>query len=188
MIGITLTSDQVRAAPAEVRHWIEREVVAALGLPLQPPRGDAQPEPELASCSLEEVTAIHAQIRSVLPAVNVLFELGRQGAMIPQTGVGAFRLIDIAHHTRLQNIAQVITCLDLITEALRRVRGDAGAVFCGFDREGHCIVDLNTQRSIFRLWQNVIAGQKLAAERQPAESEPSATYGEEPEELDRLGD
>jgi len=186
MIGITLTADQVRAAPAEVRQWIEREVIAALGLPLPPPRGDAAPEPQLASCSQDEVAAILAQIQGVLPAVNVLFELGRHGAMIPQSRVGAFRLIDIAHHTRLQNVAQVVTCLDLITEALRRVRGDAGAVFCGFDREGHCFVDLDTQRNIFRLWQNVIAGQKLATERQPAESEQPAAFGDGPD--DRLSD
>jgi hypothetical protein len=179
MIGITLTADQLRAAPAEVRQWIEREVIAALGLPVQPSRAEAAVEPQLASCSVDEVAAILAQIQGVLPAVNVLFELGRQGAMIPQTGVGAFRLIDIAHHTRLQNIAQVITCLDLITEALRRVRGDANAAFCGFDRDGHCFVDVDTQRNIFRLWQNVIAGQRLAAGRQPAATDPPVPPFEE---------
>ena len=31
MIGITLTSDQIRTAPKEVRQWIEHEAVAALG-------------------------------------------------------------------------------------------------------------------------------------------------------------
>ena len=30
MIGITLTTDQIRNAPAQVRQWIEHEVIAAL--------------------------------------------------------------------------------------------------------------------------------------------------------------
>ena len=29
MIGITLTSEQIRAAPPEVRRWIERQVMAS---------------------------------------------------------------------------------------------------------------------------------------------------------------
>jgi len=32
MIGITLTSEQIRSAPKEVRQWVEHEVIAALGL------------------------------------------------------------------------------------------------------------------------------------------------------------
>jgi len=31
MIGIALTSEQIRAAPPEVRRWVEREVMAAFG-------------------------------------------------------------------------------------------------------------------------------------------------------------
>ena len=31
MIGITLTTDQIRNAPAEVRQWIEHEVIASSG-------------------------------------------------------------------------------------------------------------------------------------------------------------
>lgn len=174
MIGITLTSDQVRAAPAAVRQWIEREVVSALGLPLQPAAEADTEEGRLASCSVEELAAILAQIQGVLPAVNVMFELGRPGTPVAQNRVSAFRLIDVAHHTRLQNIAQVISCLDLIGEALRRLRGDAKAVFCGFDREGHCFVDVETQQNIFRLWQNVVAGQRIAADSMPGAIPPSS--------------
>jgi len=32
MIGITLTADQIRNAPKEVRKWIEQEVIGGLGL------------------------------------------------------------------------------------------------------------------------------------------------------------
>lgn len=44
---------------------------------------------------------ILSQIQGVLPAVNVLFEFGRQGAIFGQPNIEAFRLLDIAHHTRL---------------------------------------------------------------------------------------
>ena len=37
MIGITLTTDQIRNAPPQVRQWIEHEVIAALGLAADAP-------------------------------------------------------------------------------------------------------------------------------------------------------
>ncbi|WP_296516770.1 hypothetical protein [Rhodopseudomonas sp.] len=155
MIGITLNSEQIRQAPQEVRQWIEREVIASLGLQIQPA---AEPQSEhLASCSADEVAAILAQIQGVLPAVNVFFEFGRAGLAVPQAQLAAFRLLDIAHHTRLQDAKQVIACINMINEALGRVRGDPRASFCGFDREGHCFVAVETQLNIRRLWQSVIA-------------------------------
>lgn len=32
MVGITLTPEQIKGAPVEVRRWMEREVAASLGL------------------------------------------------------------------------------------------------------------------------------------------------------------
>lgn len=161
MIGITLSSDQIRSAPAEVRRWIEREVMTSLGLPAVP--ADSRPHGEhLAACSEEQAAAILSQIQGVLPAVNVFFEFGRQGAIFGQPNIEAFRLIDIAHHTRLPDVAQVAACLDLINQAFGRACGDASAKFCGFDREGRCFVAAETQQNILRLWQKVIASQQLA--------------------------
>lgn len=37
MIGITLTTDQIRTAPADVRQWIEHQVIVALGLAAETP-------------------------------------------------------------------------------------------------------------------------------------------------------
>jgi hypothetical protein len=160
MVGITLTSEQVRQAPPVVRQWIEREVITSLGLQVRPAVAEPQSE-HLAACSADEVAAILAQIQGVLPAVSVFFEFGRQGAVVPQSRVEAFRLLDIAHHARLQNVAQVIACLNLINEALERVRGDARASFCGFDRDGHCFIALETQQNILHLWQTMIANQQF---------------------------
>ena len=161
MIGITLSAEQIRTAPVEVRQWIERQVGSALGL--QNAAAQVEPRQEhLAACSAQEVAAILSQIQGVLPAVNVFFEFGRHGVPVPQTRLQAYRLIDIAHHTRLQNTGQVVACLDIINQALGRIRSSESATFCAFDQEGHCFVAVETQQNIFQLWQSVVAGQQLA--------------------------
>ncbi|OCK53604.1 hypothetical protein [Bradyrhizobium sp. LMTR 3] len=176
MIGITLSSEQVRAAPADVRQWIEAQVTSSLGLPSRAAKVEPRQD-HLASCSADEVATILNEIQGVLPAANVFFEFGRQGIAIPQSRVEAFRLIDIAHHTRLQNVGQVIACLDIINEALVRIRGDDRATFCGFDREGHCFVAVETQQNILRLWQSVVARQQLGAKEQAGAPAPQPAVG-----------
>ncbi len=177
MIGITLSSEQIRTAPPEVRQWIEREVMTSLGQPSHPAESGKPHSEHLAACSEAEVAAILSQIQGVLPAVNVFFEFGRQGAIFGQPRIEAFRLLDIAHHTRLANVAQVVACLDIINQAFSRVCGDATAKFCGFDREGHCFIAMETQQNILRLWQKVIASQQLTVndqEKLASSSEPGA--------------
>ena len=161
MVGITSSSEQIRNAPAEVRRWIEREVLTSLGQHTAPDNGSKAHSEHLAACSEEEITAILAQIEGVLPAVNVFFEFGRQGAVFGQPSVEAFRLPDIAHHVRLQNIGQVIACLDIINQAFGRVCGDPDAKFCGLGRDGHCFIMLETQQNILKVWRKLIANQRL---------------------------
>src|SRR3974377_2376007 len=81
MIGITLSCDQIRAAPPEVRRWIEQEVAISLRPQIAVPDGQDRVE-ELAICSVEELSSILAMVQGVLPAVNVLFELGRAGLSV----------------------------------------------------------------------------------------------------------
>ena len=169
MIGITLTTDQIRSAPREVRQWIEHEVIAALGLAAETPAATPQAAAHLLACTPEDAAAVLSQIQGMLPAVNVFFEFARPGVSFGQPAVMAFRLIDIMHHTRLQNIGQVISCLDMINEALARLRGDASARFCGFDNEGHCFVAPETQRSVAQLWQEVIADRQMPASGETAQ-------------------
>jgi hypothetical protein len=120
VIGPTLSSEQIRNAPADVRRWIEREVMTSLGQQVAPENGSKVQGKHLAACSEGEITGILAQIQGVLPAVNVFFDFGRQGAVFGRPDIEAFRLLDIAHHTRLQNIGQVIACLDIINQAFGR--------------------------------------------------------------------
>ena len=54
MIGITLSSEQIRTASAEVRRWIEHEVATSLGLQVRVPNSQSRIE-QLAICSLDEL-------------------------------------------------------------------------------------------------------------------------------------
>jgi hypothetical protein len=168
MIGITLTTDQIRSAPREVRQWIEHEVIASLGLAAEPPNTVAAQAARLAVITGEEAAAILAQVRGLLAAVNVFFEFGRPGVTFGNPPLMAFRLIDILNHTKLQNIGQVMTSLEAINNALARLRGDQSARFCGFDNEGHCFVAPQTQAAIAALWQEVIANQQAVTGSEPA--------------------
>ncbi len=163
MVGVTLSPEQIRNAPPEVRRWLEHELLASFGL--QQPATEPG-APQLASCSEEEAAAILSLIQGMLPVVNVFFELGREGTGVGGEGLMAFRLSDILRHTRLQTLEQVIACLDTISEAARRVRGDVNAVVLyGLDSHGHCFISAQTQRSILHVWQQIIAARNLDASK-----------------------
>ena len=161
MTGITLTTDQIRNAPAPVRQWIEQEVINSLGLAPRPPVAAPAQTAHLVACSEDDVAGMFEHIRGTFPAVNVLFEFGRPGITYGEPEVMTFRLMDILHHTRLQQIEQVMTCLEMINQALTVVRKDPSARFCGFDNEGHCLIAPQTQASIATLWQDMMERQQM---------------------------
>jgi len=160
MTSITLSAEQIRNAPVDIRHWIEREFLTSIAQRPKSEEVNKTHTAQLAACSEQDILAILSQIQGALPAVNVLFEFGRQGMSVGQPNIEAFSLLDIAHHTRLHNVAHVLSCLDLINQTTGRVRNDAAAQFCGFDREGHCFIRRETQQNISLVWQNVIANQQ----------------------------
>ncbi len=185
MTGITLSSEQIRGAPPEVRRWIEHEVATSLGfqgLATGSPRHPAQ----LAGCSPEELAAVLARIQGAFPVVNVFFELGRKGASFAQDRLQGHRLSDIQHHTRLQGPEQVIACLDLIDESFHRVRGSNDASLYGIEGD-YCFVAMETQQNIRRLWLELIDRRETDAPRSDTVMEarepgaaisiPSASHG-----------
>jgi len=167
MTGFTLSSEQIRRAPPEVRRWIEHEVATSLGF--QPRAADSQRQfPQLAACSHDELVAMLSGIQGVFPAVNVFFELGRNGISCAQGRLQAYRLSDIQHHTRLQSPEQVISCLNLIDESLHRVGAPVGTSFYGAEGE-YCFVATETQHNIGRLWFELLgSGQSTTASREAA--------------------
>ena len=161
MAGITLSVDEIKAAPPEVRRWLEHEIARAFG-------GQPAPSPAgthaLIGCNVEEARDMLALVQGMLPAVSVFFELGREAASVAVHGLRAFRIADILRHARLQSPDQVVECLDVLTEALERVRGDPAAAFFALDDQGHCLVAEATMRSILRLWQEIVAQRSEASE------------------------
>jgi hypothetical protein len=162
MVGVTLSAEQIRTAPPEVRQWLEQELFAAFGAQLPTAAPDS---PQLVAFSVDEAAAVLSLIQGMLPVVNVFFELGREGTNVDMEGLAAFRLVDILRHTRLQTLEQVVACLDAISAAARRVRADADAPFYGLDSRGHCFISAQTQRSILHVWQEIVAARDLNAPR-----------------------
>lgn len=168
MVGLTLSAEQIRAAPAEVRRWLEQEIMRTLGL---------QPRHELAAhaaatalvgCNVEEAQEILSLVQGMLPVVSVFFELGREAGSVPVHSMRAFRLADILRHSRLHTPQQVIECLDVLSQALRRIREDGEAALYALDEQGHCLVAESTMHSILRLWQEIVAQRALQAGEQAA--------------------
>jgi hypothetical protein len=174
MTGITLTADQIRNAPAPVRQWIEQEVINSLGLAPRPPVAVPAQAAHLVACTEDDLAGVLEHIRGTFPAVNVLFEFGRPGINYGQPPVMTFRLLDILHHTRLQEIGQVMTCLEMINQALTVVRKDPSARFCGFDNEGHCLIAPQTQASIAALWQDMMGRQQMQQTKTDEKIAPAA--------------
>lgn len=161
MAGITLSAEEIKAAPPEVRRWLEQEVLRAIGAQV------ARPQPAAAAlvgCNFEEARDMLSLVQAMLPVVNVFFELGREAASVAVHGMRAFSIADIQRHVRLQSPDQVVECLDVLTESLRRTRGDASASFYALDDQGHCLVAEATMRSILRLWQEIVRQRGLQPE------------------------
>ena len=160
MTGITLSSEQIRRAPPEVRRWIEHELAASLGFQVQAPDSQRQ-SVHIAGCSHDELLSVLSVIRGIFPAVNVFFELGRKGASAAQDRLEAYRISDIQHHTLLQSPEQVISCLDLIEGSLHRLRGSDAGSFYGIRGE-YCFIAAETQQNIQRLWVELIGRGEMA--------------------------
>jgi hypothetical protein len=158
MAGITLSAEEIKAAPPEVRRWLEQEMVRAFGV--QPAPAPAATH-ALVGCNVEEARDMLALLQGMLPAVSVFFELGREAASVAVHGLRAFRIADILRHARLQSPDQAVQCLEVLAQALQRVRGDPEAAFFALDDHGHCMVAEATMRSIFRLWQEIVAQRGL---------------------------
>lgn len=161
MVGITLSPEQVRNAPLEVRQWLEREIAAALSLQPEPAAAESGSR-HLVACNQQEAALIFARIRSLLPAVDVFFDLGREGQGIGHGEIEAYRLVEMLRHARLQSMDQLAACLQAINEAMRDVRNDPNATLYVLDQSGFCLIAAATQRSIAALWRQLVGGQTMA--------------------------
>jgi hypothetical protein len=178
MISITLSPEQVRTAPPEVRRWLEHEIGSTFGLaaPDHPAAEDLVSR--LVGCNPDEAAAVLQLVQGMLPVVNVFFELGREAVSSAVHGLRAFRLSDLSRQARLSTPQQVIECLDVLTAALRRVRGDGEALFYLLDDRGQCLVAETTTRSVMHVWQTIVAQRALDMPPQAPPETPVATAAE----------
>ena len=174
MVGISLTAEQIRAAPPEVRHWIEQQF-ATLFTPAPEEHPHVAEPRRLAQVTPGEAQALLEQIEDILPVVSVFFELGRENASVPVQGMRVFRLPEILRHTRLESVSQVVECLDVINDALRHVRRDPEAMICAVDREGRCFVAEATSHAVLTLWQSIVASRALQMPAKPVAEAPTPT-------------
>ena len=163
MIGFTFTlsPEQIRQAPPEVRRWIERQIAEALDDGRPPPSLQATGR-HLVACSLDEARAILTMLQGMPPVVGVFFELGREPAAASGQGLRALRLDEMLLHSRLPGPDQLVQCLQAIDEAVQRIREDPAAALTALDDRGHCLVTDATAASILALWKEIVTAHSAA--------------------------
>jgi hypothetical protein len=159
MTSFTFTVEQLRAAPPEVRRWIEREIAGALAALDGAERDPSQVHaPALAACEPEEALQLFDLIKGNFLLSQVFFELTRD---TPDSraapALHAFSFADILRHTRLTDGDRLIACFNAINQAFQRVRNDPEATLFGFDQYGHVYVHETTHRSIRQAWEQALA-------------------------------
>ncbi len=173
MVGITLSPEQIRQAPPEVRRWIEQQIAGALGLSRPAPVVEA-PARHLIGCDLDQARAILSLINGMLPVAGVFFELAHEPVAMTQQGLHVLRVDDIQRHCRLQGSDQVVACLEAIDEALRRVLGSPDVALTVLDQSGHCVVAAETAHSIMTLWQEMVMPQQPVRPVMPIAAVPNS--------------
>jgi hypothetical protein len=161
MVGITLSPEQIKSAPPEVRRWLEHEIATTLGLAPQVAGDAAAPSDEvrLADLTEEQAARVFALIQADYLACQVLFELARE---MPNSrsgnGLRAFSIAEIARHTRVGDVERLAGCFGTINAAFQRVCGNRDATLFGFDQLGCCYISETSHRLIRQLWQRLVTG------------------------------
>ncbi len=158
MVSFTFSEEEVRAAPPEVRHWIEARLSSALG---PRPGSEARPSsPEhgtLADCSPDEMAQVLKLISQNMLVTRIFFELARDARTGPRIApYHALSLAEIQRHAQLAEPQQLFACLGVINQALQSVRGDAQAAMFGFDDAGQLYLHETTHCSIRQLWEQLV--------------------------------
>lgn len=182
MIGITLSLEQVAAAPPEVRRWIEAQIGGALKALMRLEHGAAEPAgPQLGACGREDALRVFEALRSDVAATHLFFQLGREpsGSAPP---FQVFRVADLLQQAGLASGEQLMACLESINAAYQAVHHDPSASLFGLDQRGLCYVHRETHDSIAELWRELI-GQQMAAvagRSAPAREAPAAAFPSDP--------
>ena len=157
MTSFTLSVEQVRSAPPEVRRWIEREVAAALAAVNRSEHDPSRVHAAaLAACMPQEALQLFEMIKGNFLLSQVFFELARD--MPNSHGAAplhALNFADILRHTRLGDGDRLVDCFTAINQAFQTIRNDPEATLFGFDQQGHVFIHQLTHNSIRQLWEQL---------------------------------
>lgn len=187
MTSFTFSAEEVKAAPPEVRRWIEARVLDALGSKPAVERRPSSPEHgTLAACTPEEMAEILRLVSENMLVTRVFFELARDASTGPKVApYHALNLAEVLRHAQLAEPQQLFACLGAINQALQRVRNDPELSMFGFDEAGHLYLHEVTHRSIRQIWDRLVHAHTAAARGPEAESGapgvlPAGTIPQEP--------
>ncbi len=142
MTSFTFSLEQLKAAPPEVRRWVEHEIGVALGALGRLEHDPSQIHtPALAACTPEEALQMFDQIKENFLLAQVFFELAREtpvGRVAPP--LHALNLADLLRHTRLSDGDRLADCFTAINQIFQTVRTTPRRL---------CSVSTNTAMSTF---------------------------------------
>ena len=165
MTSFTFSLEQLKAAPPEVRRWVEHEIGAALGALSRFDHDASQVHSSaLAACTPEEALQVFEAIKDNFLLSQVFFELAREtpaGRAAPP--LRALNIGELLRHTRLSHGDRLADCLTAINQVFQTVRNDPAAALFGFDQYGHVYIHESTHHSVRRAWE-----QLFVSDQQPA--------------------
>ena len=169
MTSFTFSLEQLKAAPPEVRRWVEHEIGAALGALSRFDHDASQVHSSaLAACTPVEALQVFEAIKDNFLLSQVFFELAREtpaGRAAPP--LRALNIGELLRHTRLSHGDRLADCLTAINQVFQTVRNDPAAALFGFDQYGHVYIHESTHHSVRRAWE-----QLFVSDQQPASQTP----------------
>ena len=142
MTSFTFSLEQLKAAPPEVRRWVEHEIGAALGALGRLDHDPSQVHSAaLAACTPEEALQMFELVKDNFLLSQVFFELAREtpaGRAAPP--LHALNIADLLRHTRLSDGDRLADCFTAINQVFQTVRNDP---------EAACSVSTSTAMSTF---------------------------------------
>jgi hypothetical protein len=184
MTSFTFSAEQVRSAPPEVRRWMDNEIAKALGS-----QAHSEHDPStmqagaLAAATVEEVAQIFNLISDNFLLTQVFFELARETPLahgLPS--LHGLNLNDMQRHVQLDDVRQLLECLNVIGQALQRVRDDAAATLFARDEQGHIYIHGISYQNIRKLRAQLVAEHSSATMPRPADSADFVPAGPEARE------
>jgi hypothetical protein len=185
VVSFTFSAEQIRAAPLEVRRWMESQIIKALGpqegLNEHPSNIEAE---SLAECGMDEAAQMFRLISHIFPVTQVFFELGRESHLSRDISpLHVLNLEEMQRHVQFGDPRLLAECLAVINQALQRVRNDPQASLFATDDEGHIFIHQTSYDAIRKLREQLLRAHSLAVPQeaqQPSAFDPAGAEDREP--------